>query len=523
MTAADLQASSEAQLSRAAAAARLERLLFWLCVAAAGALMWLAPRPAAIDLPQHAAQVALWRDLLKGTSPWSGLVFINLLTPYLIGYGAALPLSFVMPVEAAIALVLTVAFYAFVIACVALRKELKSDDRLDWLFLPSFFGFCWQWGFYTFLTAAPVLLLFLLAVLRYRREQSRGRGAALIGLGVALLFSHGLLFLFGLFASGLLLLGAWREPLHTRLVRLAPLVVLAALLLVFALVTHDRGTATQFRSVHFGTPIWLRPFTAIAGVNRDNWDVDPILAALTALALATPLFIGCRLNRGPAQILFAALAATYLFVPAYALQTGYLFPRFVLFLPPFLAFLCRRPDGASATAGAERPARLVMALACLAGLAALAWRTHAFALESESFVKVEQAAQPGRRALSLIFDTASPAASARKAYTHFPAYYQADRGGFVDFNFAVLPPQVVRFREGRKPAVTDEIVAKPATFDWQKDQAWIYDYFFMRGAPDALAWLQARSPCVLALAAADGPWSLVKRVSCPAPPPSGKN
>ncbi len=46
------------------------QLLFICTVLLAGALFWIAPRPPMGDLPQHAGQVALWRDLIKGTSPW---------------------------------------------------------------------------------------------------------------------------------------------------------------------------------------------------------------------------------------------------------------------------------------------------------------------------------------------------------------------------------------------------------------------------------------------------------------------
>jgi hypothetical protein len=158
-----------------------------------------------------------------------------------------------------------------------------------------------------------------------------------------------------------------------------------------------------------------------------------------------------------------------------------------------------------------------MAAACVATLGVQAWRIHAFNAEAASFAAVEQAAAPGRRALGIVLDGASPAARADKAYVHFAAWYQADRGGFVDYNFAALHPQVVRFRPGREPAVGLRYVSDNSTFDWRQDQGWIYDYFFVRGPRDPLAWLKARSPCRLSLAAQDGPWALIRRESCPKP------
>ena len=71
--------------------------LFLLTSAWGMLIFWLAPHPPMIDLPEHAAQVALLRDLLLGQSPWGDLFRINLFTPYLLGYALALPLSFLMP------------------------------------------------------------------------------------------------------------------------------------------------------------------------------------------------------------------------------------------------------------------------------------------------------------------------------------------------------------------------------------------------------------------------------------------
>ena len=73
-------------------------------VVLAGATFWISPRLPMTDLAQHAAQVTLWRDLLLDTSKWQSFLYINYFTPYLVGYGLALPLSLVMPVSAVLKL-----------------------------------------------------------------------------------------------------------------------------------------------------------------------------------------------------------------------------------------------------------------------------------------------------------------------------------------------------------------------------------------------------------------------------------
>jgi hypothetical protein len=141
------------------------------------------------DLPQHAAQVAVWHDLLMGTSKWEPMLYINYFTPYLIGYGLALMLSFILPVSAALKVVLALAFYGFVAACVALRGRLGGDRRLDWLFIPGFFGYAYSWGFYTFLVAAPFGILFILLAHRYANRPTAALGGSLFLANVALFFA----------------------------------------------------------------------------------------------------------------------------------------------------------------------------------------------------------------------------------------------------------------------------------------------------------------------------------------------
>src|SRR4051794_34239042 len=101
------------------------RVAFRATVLFAAATFWFVHRPPMADLPQHAGQIALLRDLVFGQSKWQALVQVNWFTPYLAGYLPALLLSFVMPVLAALKLLLTVAYLGFVCACIALRRALE--------------------------------------------------------------------------------------------------------------------------------------------------------------------------------------------------------------------------------------------------------------------------------------------------------------------------------------------------------------------------------------------------------------
>ncbi len=492
---------------------RVDRALFAATVCMMAAILWLTPRLPLIDLPQHAAQVALWRDLLLGNSPWAGLVHINLLTPYLIGYGLMLPLSFVMPVEAAARLVLVAALVGQIGACILLRRALGGDRRLDWLFVFGSFGFAWQWGFLTFLVAAPLGLVFLWAALRHAREPRLDTAVVAIALGLALLLSHGLVFLAFVAIGGLLVLSKARSWFRANpLVALLPYATLGGACLLFRLLSAQQEGAFHHDEVIYGIETWYRPIAAFVFQAGMELDGQQGVLACVAAALFIPIVLGSAFNGRESALIAAGLALVFLALPTYAFQTGFLFERFALFVMPFYAFQFRAVPSISARRDAAGLAFAVGASWLLLGMEAM--RLVAFAQESRPFETVLAAAEPGHRALGLIFDRDSPSAHNSFAYMHYASWYQADKHGFVDFNFAFFPPQVVRFRPAMTPPVRSMSARSSAIFDWNRTGADAYTYFFVRGDADDVATVERKSRCGLDTVAADGSWTLLKRRSC---------
>ena len=489
-------------------AVRAERLLFWLTVLAAAGMMWLAPRLPMVDLPQHVAQVALWHDLLTGQSAFAGLVRINLLTPYLIGYGLMLPLTFVVTANVTAKIVLTLAFLAFVAACQAIRRETGGGRWLDWLFLISFYGYCWKLGFMTFLVASPLGLLFLLLALRHARQPDWARGAVLAATGLVLLFSHGLMFLGAVFLGGLLMLDeAFQERFNRAFRHFAPYVVLALAGIALRLATQEQTGAVQVAEFAYGLPIWQRPAIWLISIADMDNAGTPLLALATLAALGTAFLPGARRLARRGMVLLAGLVVLLCLLPSEALQTGMIYQRFALFLPPFIAFALAGRDLRLLHAAIAAPA-------CWLVLGIQASRIIGFAGESQSFETVLQAAEPGKRALAVIFDPESPAAASSHAYLHYAAWYQADKHGFVDFNFAAFHPQVVRFRPGMVPGIGETFAFAPQRFTFADFDPLKYEYFFIRGNAPAVDSFRSASPCALIRLAADGPWSLMKRGDC---------
>lgn len=497
----------------------------WLFILAAlwgAAIFWLAPHPPMIDLPQHAAQVALLRDLLQSTSPWADFFRINWLTPYLIGYGLALPLSLLMPVTAALKLLLSLAYLAFIYMGVRLRRHFGADARLDWLFLLSFFGFAYTWGFFTFLVAAPIGLWFLLLADRYAHDPSMRRAACLTIAGLVLLASHGLVFIFAV-GTGFLLLAAHARHWRALLAALWPYVVFGLASLAYFLVSREINSDLALHQTLPQTLLWGNgpriPDTLIYPLSANVQGLSILLPLFTVLfMIAAPWLMGARIDfaRRSSWLPHAVIVLIMLLIPSYALNTQFLYQRFALFLLPTYAWMFTRRIE-SVDRDGRRNVRLVMSLLVLLSVAMLslysirAWR---FAQETADIDRMMAAIEPGQRALALVFDTDSEADNNLKVYSHYPAWYQAERQGLVDFNFAWFPPQIVRYRPDHLPAVRPGFEWHPERFDWHEHEGADYRYFFVRST-DRLPDLFAGATCAPQLRLAQGSWRLFENTPCP--------
>lgn len=491
----------------------LGRLGFLATVAFAAATFWLAPRLPMADLAHHAGQVALWHDLLTGTSRWGSFVYVNWFTPYLLGASLALPLSFVMPVAAALKVVLTLAYLAFVAACVALRRAFGADARLDWLFIPGFFGYCFAWGFYPFLVAAPIGIVFVLVARRYAERPAPATGLVLLAVGLALFFAHALLFVFVNAIGGALLLFK-RRRLMALLGVAWPYLVAGLWLVAFRLLRPpSEGEPLDGLLAGFaGFELERLNFIALSiGWPAGSTGTDWHLGALAVPMLVAPLALGSRPNRAQPGAFVPILLTVGLCLVVPFPAGWVLCQRFALFLLPFLALAFRGgPDN-------RLIGRIWLPVLCWTFLVVHVERLMAFAQESAPFEEVLAAAEPGYRAFSLIFDAGSDASGADNAYLHFPLWYEAEKQGLVDFNLAVLPWEVVRYRLDRVPAVFNRPnwAWRPGhRLDWELAEGKTYRYFFVRhvmALPDGFF---PSGPCEPVLRKASGPWSLFENVNC---------
>ena len=501
------------------------RVLFVLTVLWGALIFWIAPHPPMGDLAQHAGQVALLRDMLLGQSPWSELFRINLFTPYVLGYGLAVPLSMVMSVAAALKLLLSLGYVVFVFMCIKLRREFNADPRLDWLFLLGFFGFAYKWGFFTFLIAAPLGLWFILLSVRHARQPSLRRGAGIMAVGLAMLASHGLIFVFASGVGALLVVAATlRRGFQPLLRAMLPYALLFVACAVYFLISRHFNTGLE-NGLEHGIKWRLdldrrRMLSFAVGGNGQAGSLRTFFPVFVLMA-AAPWLMGLRIDwrRLSNWMPFLSVVLILALVPHFAFNTAFLYERFALFLMPAYAWMFSRPAGAPGEpVPASRLSTLSLALMAGASWAVLgqhtawAWR---FGQETRDFAEILSVVEPRQRALTLVFEPESQAAKNDILYIHYPAWYQAEKQGLIDFNFAWFPPQVVRFRPDRLPTVMPMFDWKPESFEWNQHRGQDYRYFFVRrdGPMPANFFAGAQCPPVPLMTRKH--WTVFERRACP--------
>lgn len=425
-------------------------------------LIWgFDPLPSA-DLPQHAAQLGLFRSLGDPAFAYAGQFELNYFTPYLLAYLVAGAFALVLPVAAAVKATLQLALVGWVWASWRFQRRVGGDPWWCLLAFPLFFGFSFLWGFLNYLLAVPLALL---AVELYdawgegpAAGAERGRGTWLAAVGVALFFAHGMACVFGLAVGAA---AAWARSGardgRSLLRLIAPALPAALLTVAWRQLNPELDLSLRWRA-------WqeqLSLFRTLLGGPTD--DLAALFSgALLLLALVFLLADRAVLAALPARAAWARrlpLLLTLAYVLLMPDRLGSLYHanrRFLVFLPLFAGgWLARRP-------GWRRPA--------LIGLFVLAW----LAVLAPRFAQVESALGPageligrlpeGKRLLYLRIGEDHNAFEMPFAL-HQGAWYAARRGGLADFSFAAFSTELVRYAPGRQPELPIGFEHRPWAFD----------------------------------------------------------
>lgn len=450
-----------------------------------------------VDLPQHAAQIATWWHWDHPDYRAGEYLELNLRTPYLLAYGLARLLAPLLGVVVALKLVIWLAVIATMVAFTTLARKLGHDPWLGLLGLPIAFGYSFYFGFVSFVSATPLTIFCCVAALKHRHTPGVRSGVLLSALLCLTLVCHGVAFAIAGATAGVLLLrggGAF----WARLLPCAPSLAFAA--------------------------IWLPPGASMARMGRDVWEVDgfrglSLPAAIVgmdaadpvALALGSVLLVLClaacgKLARQPERwILLLVAVGGYCLFPASLRGYGFMPGRFAAFVLPGILLACS-PRAAHALSGpASAWLRSAMLVFVSGWLLLFGVRLAAFNDETASFHRLVDALPRGLRVRSIIYERAGKAFPGMPLHLHLPAYYQAEKGGFLGHSFAIYPNSVLRLQKGIPPAIPLAGEWYPELFDAAVEGP-RFDYVIVRSRAERAYELFASAKLPVRLDAHWGDW-----------------
>ena len=462
-----------------------------------------------VDLPEHAAQVALLRNLHNPGFQFSELFWVNWFTPYLLGYLLVYVLTPLLGIVTATKIVVAVAIAAVPVATAVLAKETGADCYWALLTVPAIYGFSYSWGFLNFLVATPLGLLFLVLFLRHTRKPSLRSSVYVALFSILLFFSHALMYLFFGVVAGVF---ALLETSSIRKAAIAVSPVAAAFppaFLWYQRTKADPGTQDPV--------VW--DLSWISSTDPHTWGGrltgffprliglrSPLVCVLFGIALfALPFLAGVRLSRRLA--IWAPLAicvGVILFGPTGGHSGWALSQRFAVFALPFFVIGLEK---CPASRPAWRAAAVFLLLAWTSILISVTMRYEA---EAKGFMQILAAMKPNERALSLIFIQHTQASPA-PVFVHFPAWYAATKQGVVDMNFAAFPVALVRYKPtlpSPNPPVSEW---HPDTFHWEGWHGGMYRYFVVHAPVDLGYRLFGWAPCPVSLLTRSGNWWLYEK------------
>lgn len=478
------------------------RGLYWIALACCMAPVLLPTYPPMVDLPQHVAAVATLDRMHQGTYPFSDLFETTWLSPYWLGYLLVWALSHAVGYVWSAKIVVAMSLAAFVLCCVRLRHLVKAPALFDWLFLLVPFGFAYQWGMLNFLVAAPLGVLFIHQFLLF--VDGRRHWSVIVGLSLVLFVAHVLVLLFSSAVCALLLCDfrqGFRNVVRKALPLFSPLPTIAVWLILVYSPSSPSGP-------------WDLGWHRIAQFLPDMLSLPATWSNLFLAAglLALPWLLARPAPTVPRIAPFGFYVLVMMLAPNYYMGNFFTYNRFQIFglLLYAMCFSHSRP------AFPIRLERLRPAIHALLPVVAMAMGCRSivdsvfYGREARGFHVLMEIMEPGQRALGLIGNRVS-ITSHTPVFLHYPLWYQAERGGLVDFNFAAWPSLNLVYRRDRVPAADEMLSWNPWNFDWQRHDADQYRYYIVKASPQLVAQIMGPHQEGVSLVANEDDWFLFER------------
>ena len=468
--------------------------------------LWLAHYLPGVDLPGHAAQavalVEIWRENPLFTEHFR----VNLLTPYLAGTTLLALLSFVMPIEIAVKVVVSAVVVATPILGGKILDAIGGDSRWRWLIIPSTYSFAFHWGLFPYVAAVPLGLVLILLTVKLHRLPGIGLSLFIAAYSLFLFFSHILVLCFSSMLALAWLAGCnYRQP--KRLAALCiPYTVTLPLIFAWLYTTLNSGTYMTDKVIVTGSFLKHLLDITVQSTGLDGTFFG-ISACLIIFIVVLPFASRMKLTRRPEKWAMAACGiAAFMLFPSYGMGTAFLYERFGLYLPILWFVLWEKTP-------ADTPRWHWLGI-----VAVFIWaignmlRFSTFNIETRGFDGLMAEMEPAKRMLSIMADKNSSQFTA-PILLHVPSWYQAKQHGIVDYNFGMFYGTMVQFKTDKRPPDTGMLSWIPDSFDWQEYRGDDYDYFVIRSRADISAEIFKDRRSSVELVRKEDIWWLYKNIS----------
>ncbi len=462
---------------------------FYLAVAVlASAPAWIVKYPPIEDLPFHIAATRVIRsysDPAYGFQEHFKLTFGR--TQYVVYYLIASALSLVFGVVKANIVLMSVYLGGTVLALRELLRALGRDERLCLLVVPLLYNVMFFFGLLPFLLGIPTMFFALATSVRYFENPEPKRGLLLAVLASLLFYSH--VFPFGIFGLGFAAMFPWTRP--RRWIGAGLPVVPALLLLMRWTLGTDAGKLSR-GALTPSAEDGVQPinqalpgvFQWLTDIFHDVSDERVLVYFFVLIVLLLGLSAGDRDRAKPVAIPYVLLPlACIFFYFTLGQGHGYIWlisQRFpILFLMTAIPLL-RMPEGLRGQAA-------TLGMLALGIQASVNTCQHFIRFQLEEVGDLDGAIAEipaNKKVAALIFDKSSSIVNFAP-FLHFGSYYQAEKGGVIQFTYAGYAHWPFDFREGKYPPPGG--AARPR-WEWTPEQVSVknelapyYDYVLVRG------------------------------------------
>jgi hypothetical protein len=508
--------------------------------------LWVVAFPPMVDYPQQLALSAILRWYSDPIRRFRETYELALWAPHGLFKLLTAGLAWAVPINVAGKLVVSASLLAVGAAALALCRRTGRPGWYALLALALTYNTVFYWGFVDNLLALPLALGgAALADRLLDRPVTARPWLALAGVTVLFYTVHlQFLLLFAGMVGWLAICRLSKENwkrLALWLTALVPGLVACGAVMAYGVLRSPVGVISEYeRRMRSSPPLRLPLGTKLARLpdilfgpypDRTGWVLLGLLAVTAILAILfrdrspSPPGRGGqgvrprsadgpegprvldRLFRARFATLTGWLALLYLILPEF--RGGYLIAERVAPLAVMLAMVMLPPPAA----GRRRLVALLVAGVLVFQFGQTLSAFLRFRAESAGLAELLAGTEPGQNLAGLIFERESASWRGLPVYLHFPAHYQAAKGGRILFSFAELFQTSARFRPGES---WDDLLREwsdwnPRFFNYERHGG-RFRYFLVRGGPADVVTAFGGDPGRLGLAGKTaGEWWLFER------------